>query len=250
MLRSTNELKGYEIEAKDGTIGKVHEFLFDDTSWTFRYLVVNTGSWLSERLVLIPLLALDKPDWHTQSLPVALTKEQIEDSPSIDTDKPVSRQQETSLFAHYGLTAYWLVPAHMGMGAFGVPATVVRDIEEEENESAAKYDPHLRSTWVVTGYQIQATDGEIGHVEDFIFEDEVWHIRYLVVDTKDWLPAKKVIVTPTWIDKVDWDEKKVAVNLNRDEVKQSPEFDYDKPINREYEVRLYDSYGRPRYWES
>jgi hypothetical protein len=112
-----------------------------------------------------------------------------------------------------------------------------------------KGDPHLRSTREVIGYHIRATDGKIGHVEDFIADDESWTIHYMVVDTQTWLRGKRVLIAPAWVSKVDWVEKSVYVNLRKESVKDSPEFDPTKPINREYEVRLYDYYGRPRYWE-
>jgi hypothetical protein len=116
----------------------------------------------------------------------------------------------------------------------------------EEEESG---DSHLRSVQEVAGYHIQATDGEIGHVEDFILDDETWMLRYVVVDTRNWLPGRKVIVPPSWVESVDWANRKVSVDFTREEVRTSPEYDPAAPVNREYEVRLYDFYGRPKYWE-
>jgi hypothetical protein len=167
--------------------------------------------------------------------PVKLTKEQVEKSPHIHADQPVSRQMEGDLYGYYGWLPYW----HAGAYAAAVAASA---------SSEQDGDPHLRSTKQVIGYHIQATDGEIGHVEDFVFDDETWTIRYLVVNTQNWLPGKSVLVSPQWVKEVSWAERKVHLDLKRGVIEESPEFDPSVPVNREYEVRLYDYYGRPHYW--
>ena len=170
-----------------------------------------------------------------------LTKEQVKNSPGIDADKPVSRQQQVDLHAYYGWPPYWSIPIVPPPIPVSAP---LRETPVQQDQG----DPHLRSTKEVTGYRIQATDGEIGHVEDFILEDQDWLIRYMVVDTKNWLPGRKVLISPRWIESVSWSEKKVHLALSRESVKNSPEYDQAAPVNREYEVRLYDYYGRPTYW--
>ena len=240
MLRSINSIEGFDIQAKNGSIGEMEEFLFDDTSWEIRYLVVNTGDWLIDRLVLISPVALGSPDWETEKFPVFLRKEQIENSPNMEKEKPVSRQMQAELHEYYGWPGYVYAP---------FPAPKYPKIKTEKAESNQEGDPHLRSTAEVEGYHIQAIDDEIGHVEDFIIDDKEWLIRYIVVDTRNWLPGKKVLVTPRWIQNIDWIEEKVFVDLKKEEVKNSPEYDPTTPINREYEIRLYDYYGRPKYWE-
>jgi hypothetical protein len=97
----------------------------------------------------------------------------------------------------------------------------------------------------VTGYHIEAKDGAIGHVEGFILDDEDWMIRYMVVDTRSWLPGKKVLIAPCLIRSVHWDESKVCLDLSRELVEGGPEYDPSAPVNREYEKRWYDYYGRP-----
>lgn len=249
MLRSTKELRGYTIRAIDGDIGKVHEFYFDDLAWIVRYLVVDTGKWLPGRKVLLWPGVLGQPDWETQSLPVGLTKEQVEYSPVIGTDEPVSRQMEVDLHTYYGWTPYW----RGGLPVFGLRAAaaaemIVPSAEEKDKTEEKEADPHLRSTREVIGYHIQARDGEIGHVEDFVVDDEAWFIRYLVIDTRNWLPGRKVLVAPAWAEQVSWVERKVHVDLGHETIKNGPEFNPSMPVNREYEVRLYDYYGRPYYW--
>lgn len=247
MLRLEKELRGYAIRARDGEIGKVHAFLFDDLSWTVRYLVANTGNWLDQRLVLISPAALRQPDWTDRALPVALSMAQVERSPDIDLDKPVSRQMEIELHQYYSWPVYW---PETGVGFVGAPIAASPEAEKKDSgdEEEEKGDPHLRSTREISGYHIHARDGEIGHVEDFVVDDGNWSIRYVVVDTKNILPGKQVLVAPAWIEKVKWDGAEVHVDLMRKRVQNSPEFVPDAPVNREFEERLYDFYGRPKYW--
>jgi sporulation protein YlmC with PRC-barrel domain len=252
MLRRVKELQGYTIRATDGDIGHVDEFYFDDEKWTVRYLVVDTGGWLSGRQVLISPIALGEANWQERRLHVKLTRQQVENSPDIDTDRPVSRRQEIGYFQYYGWPYYWGGPGIWGgamvPGYLAVPAAAQEVVEEERRRAEQEGDPHLRSTKDVTGYTIQARDGEIGQVSDFILDDESWTIRYLVVDTGGWLPGKKVLVPPPWIEQVSWAEAAVSVDLSRDTIKNGPEWDPDAPISREYEERLHGYYGRSPYW--
>ncbi len=247
MLRSIKELRGYKLIARDGKVGEVHEFYFDDRAWVMRYAVVDTGNWLAGRRVLISPHSLEQPDWEKKQIDVKLTRKQIEGSPSIDAKKPVYRQHEMELMQYYSWPNYWeVVGTHIPETAL----LIARAEKDQKDKYKTHDNPHLRSTREVSGYYIQARDGEIGHVDDFIAEDENWIIRYVVVDTKNWLPwSKEVILSPSWIKKIDWADEKVYLDLKRNLIEKSPEFDPSKPVNREYEVRLYDFYGRPKYWE-
>ncbi|MGC9364361.1 MAG: PRC-barrel domain-containing protein [Fidelibacterota bacterium] len=247
MLRSINEIVGYSLDAEDGNIGKCWDFLFDDKFWTVRYMVADTGKWLPGRKVIISPISLGEPDWSAQAFPVRLTKKQIENTPGLDEAEPVSRQHEIRFFKYYGWPYYW-GGAHV-WGAVAFPG-LLYDRKPVDSDSVDKEsgDEHLRSAREVTGYYIQARDGEVGHVEDFILDDDAWIIRYLVVDTRNWLPGKKVLLAPDWIESIDWSCQKVVVDLTQEEIKASPEYDPKVPVNREYEERLYDFYGRPMYW--
>jgi hypothetical protein len=247
MLRNVTHLKGFTIRARDGDMGIVDQFYFDDESWAIRYLVVNAGDWLGGRLVLVSPLALRKTDWQSRLLDVALTKKQVEDSPPIDTHKPVSRQHEAVFLGYYGYPSYWAAPNYPA--ALAVQQEAMAEAEElrarAEREPA---DSHLRSTSAVTGYHVSAADGEIGHVRDFIVDDETWAIRYLEVDTLNWWPGKKVLVSPQWINRVSWADSKVYVDLTRETIQNGPEWVESIPVTREYEHRLYDYYARSPYW--
>jgi sporulation protein YlmC with PRC-barrel domain len=241
MLRSIDEQLGYNVIAADGEMGKVYDILFDDETWEIRYLVVEAGSWLSSRRVLIAPAALGQPDWGLREFPVALTMQQVEKSPDIDLDKPVSLQHQVKLHEYYSWPAYWMPEPTPGPAA---PPRV--PVPEPQTQHV---DSHLRSCREVSGYHIQALDGEIGHVEDFILDDESWLIRYMIVDTRNWLPGKKVLISPSWIDNVSWSNRSVYVEPLREVIQTAPEYDPAAPVNREYEIQLYDYYGRPVYWE-
>jgi hypothetical protein len=254
MLRSLSEIRGYAIEALDGRIGDAHDFLFDDQGWTARYIVVDTARWLPGRKVLVPPMTVARPDWRARVLPANMTREQIEKSPPISADEPVFRQHEIALYEHYGWAPYWPIAGTYGLAAGEMPPGVMSETAAREQARASataqeeRGDPHLRSSREVEGYHIRAADGEIGHVEDFILDDAEWIIRYIVVDTRNWLPGRKVLVAPLWFDGVSWEDRRVDVALTREEVKNSPEYNPAEPVNRTYEERLYDYYGRPRYW--
>jgi hypothetical protein len=247
MLLSVKEIKNYILRAEDGEVGRCKDFLFDDEHWTVRYMVADSGKWLPGRKVLISPISLNKPDWGSKRFAVRLTKEQIEEAPDLDQDAPVSRQYEIKWAKSYGYPIYW-----SGEDIWGPAATpeVLYDqmLPESEEDAPSSDDEHLRSVAEVTGYHIQALDGEIGHVEDFILDTATWTIRYLVVDLVNWLPGRKVLVASEWITAVSWHESKVSVDLTRAQIKASPNYDPSTPVNREYEVQLYDFYGRPKYW--
>lgn len=200
MLRSSKDLRGYTLHATDGDIGTVADFYFDDARWTVRYLVADTGGWLSGRQVLISPLALGAADWQERRLHTTLTREQVEHSPGSDTDQPVSRQHESELARYYRWPYYW--GAAEAWGGYTYPyelmaATAAAEADRQEPPAEEEHgDPHLQSVREVTGYRIGARDGAIGHVEDFIVDDQSWAIRYLVVDTRDWLPGKRVLIAP------------------------------------------------------
>ncbi len=255
MLRTMKDLHGFTIGASDGDIGSVKDFYFDDVSYTVRYVVVDTGGWLSGRQVLLSPIAFRAMDWEHRRITAALTKAQVEKSPDIDTEKPVSRQHEAAYYGYYGYDPYWEGSNLWGaspypyLGPGSAPSAAELEHEGRWNWAAKdRSDPHLRSSRAVTDYYIQATDGDIGHVKDFLVDDRFWAIRYMIVDTSNWWAGKNVLVAPAWITEVDWDRSKVHVAITRARITNSPEYDPARPVERAYETQLYDHYGQPRYW--
>jgi len=228
MERNVNNLIGQNLEATDGEIGKVEDFYFDDDTWTIRYLVVTTGGWLSGRKVLISLHALVPHSASSAIFQVNLTKEQVRNSPDIDTDKPVSRQQEEELANHYLWQPYWGTGFYQG-GVWGVipstPSIDLSTVRDLETKTSSPGDQHLRSCKEVTGYHIHTTDGDIGHVNDFIMDDQTWKISYLVVDTHNLIGGKKVLIAVTRIEEVQWGNSKIVTDLTVDTIKNSPAID-------------------------
>jgi sporulation protein YlmC with PRC-barrel domain len=250
MLWNASAIKGYAIEASDGDIGTVSDFLFDDASWLVRWLVVDTGNWLSGRKVLLPPSVLGRLYAKDRVFAVKLTVEQVKDSPDIDTDRPVSRQMETSVYDYYGWSPYWGTGFYMGgygymPGAEMASPYLGAERRDEEIGAAQQRDEdvHLRSIAAVTGYHIHASDGEVGHVEDLLVDDADWSIHYLVVDTKNWWPGKKVLIPPQSARQIDWTDRLVNLDVDRQKVKDSPTYDASRTIDGAYEDRFRNYYG-------
>jgi hypothetical protein len=203
MLWNASAINGYAIQASDGPIGTVSDLLFEDVGWVIRWLVVDTGYWLSGRKVLLPLSALGQPDRALRQFSINLTMEQVKDSPAVDTDQPVG------------------------------------SADTQPNEG----DPHLRSIKAITGYHIHATDGEIGHVEDFLVDDGGWSIRYITVDTRNWWPGEKVLIAPGSVREIDWADRLIHLDVNRQKVKGSPPYDPSVTVDGAYEEKFLTYYG-------
>lgn len=249
MIRSIKDLQGYRIHSIDGDIGKVSEFYFDDKDWTVRYMVVDAGTWLEDRLVLVSPIAVSSVNWDTHEVEVSLTRDQVQHAPDIDTHMPISRQNEEAFHKYYGWPFYWageglwggaMVPGALYGIPFVGPAVDVSP-EQKQAETLQEQPPggeqtppdtRLRNTREVLGYGIEARDGDIGHLSDMLIDDESWRISYLVIDTSNWLFGKKVIIPPTWVRQMNWADQQVTVDLDRDTIKNSPEFDPEIILNR------------------
>jgi len=255
MLRSTQEMKNYAIGATDGEVGHVTDFFFDDQSWVIRYLVVETGSWLMSRKVLISPFALQQADWMHKRLPVRITREQVKHSPDIDTQKPVSRQHEIAFADYYGYPYYWGGNGLWGEGLYA-PLLMSRQdvgcVPLKEDSAIPPYlrnDPHLRSCHSIVGYHIHASDGNIGHLQELLVDEETWSVRYLVVDTSDDWVGHEVLIAPAWVKHIQWEESRITLDLLQQRVKDSPRFDSSAQLNRLQETAIHQHYQRPTYWE-
>jgi uncharacterized protein YrrD len=209
-LRRTKDLHDFTIAATDADVGKVHDLYFDERDWNIRYIVVQMGELLPGRKVLISLKDLKEPIWMPLHIRVNLTSIEVETSPEIELHEPVSRQHQKG--------------------------------------KKASDDPHLRSAREVVGYHLMATDGEIGHVEDFLFDDEHWKIRYAIIDTSNWWDGRRVLLRPQWIKCLSWSDTKIYVDMSRKKIRNSPEWDPNQPLSREYELHLHMYHGGQPYW--
>ncbi|MCW5965870.1 MAG: hypothetical protein KIT83_17665 [Bryobacterales bacterium] len=232
-MHSLNGILGFKLHTDEDQFGGVHDIYFDDQRWTVRYIVVDTGTWLAGRQVLISPTSAGVPDWGRKRLPVSLNRVQIENSPPVSEDKPVSRQLEEDLAQYFGWPRYWAATGFAGMPASPLPhdapglsMETPEEAAERRREGAPEQqgDPHLQSLREVTGYRIKVRDGEIGHVEDFIADMTEWRIRNLLVDTRNWLPGKEVLVACADITDIDWPAGQVSVNMTKEQVQNAPAY--------------------------
>ena len=249
MLWDASAINGYSIEASDGRIGTVSDMLFDDAGWAIRWLVVDTGNWLAGRTVLLPLSALVRPDRALRRFLVELTMQQVKDSPDVKTDQPVSRQTEAHIYNYYSWDPYW------DNNFFPISEVMVTSFTEllhppgyaphypDSADAQPNDDPHLRSIAVVTGHHVHATDGEIGHVEDFLVDDSDWNVRYLIVNTRNWWPGEKVLISPRSVREIGWTDKLVHLDVNCQKVRGSPSYDPSVTVDGAYDEKFLTYYG-------
>lgn len=250
MLRSLKGLADFRVDASDGPVGRVHDFYFDDDRWAVRYLVVETGGFLLRDRVLVSPIAVTEIDATTDSITLRLDREQVAASPDVDHDKPVSRQHEIDYYNHFRWPYYW-----RGGGIWGVapiPSQLISLPRPDTDPSAStggqreadRGDPHLRSVREVRGYRLEARDGEVGHVEDFLIDETNWALRYLVVDTVNWWPSKSVLVSPHWASAISWSLRKVRVEIPEEELRTAPAYAGPARVDAEAEARIERHYGR------
>ena len=260
MFRSEKEIEGVAIGAVDGTIGKVEQLVFDDRNWAIRYIVVDIGSWLSGKRVLLSPAAIDKIG--TDALYVKNSKDQIKNSPSFESIELVSRQEEMELHDYYSWPYYWAYPqTYNSLGGAlypGLAPPLTHPVQESITEEALKKDreqershrkSHLRETKEVRRYTIMATDEEIGRVGDFITDMNNWVIRYLVIEAGSLFHEKKFLIAPQWTGGIDWGESVVYVIRDSQTIRNAPAYDSKVPITRDYEEKIYDYYKAEKYWE-
>ena len=255
MLRSMRAMEDYSIEATDGIAGRVTDFYFDDDTWVIRYLIVALAGGVPPggapsgdaplRKVLISPIAIGAPNWSAKLLPVAATQSQIRGSPAIDTDKPVSRQQEMGYLGYYGYGAYWGGGGLWGAGMY--PDVLQAGLQAQQSAeivSGHQDDPHLRSGNTVMRYYVHASDGDIGHVQGFLVDEKTWSIQYLIVNTSNWWLGNEVLLSPAWIADVSWTESIVSIDLTRQAIKDAPVYDSNVPLDREREALIHEHYRR------
>ncbi len=227
MLRRIRDQEGWTVAARDGDdVGTVRDFYFDDQRWTVRYLVLETGDWFTGQYILTSPMAIDAMDWQNARVRLNLTRDRVENAPPVRFDHPITRGYESAYSAYYGYPIYWAGPALWGPAAspYMIPSPAAPASLTDEQRRPEDDEQHVRSVKEVSGYHIAATDGEIGHVEDFLFDDETWSIRYLVVDTSNWIGGRTILLPPDWVSRVDWPQRRVYVDVSREAVRRSPDY--------------------------
>lgn len=253
MLRTLNYLKNFSIHATDGNVGKTQDFYFDDQHWVVRYLVVETGTWMWSKKVLLSPISIKHCDWEKKELSVAISKSQVKDSPDLDLHKPVSRQNEIDYLCYYGLPPYW-----GGTGIWGGYSTAYMMAQGNSSECVSaeelKKNPpdnhHLRSNSEVMNYHIEAVDGGLGHLQGMLVDPENWAIRYLIINTSNWWLGHLILIAPEWIKEVNWVNSKFYVDMTQAQIKNAPHYDPDAVLSREVEEKLHIHHGRDGYWKT
>lgn len=248
MLLTESALGGFHLEAVDGDVGIIKDCLFDDRSWTVRWFVVDTGLWLTGRKILIHPSAVTHVDFESRRIFVKLTKLQIDQSPNATSDEPVSRQWENSVYDYYGWNPFWgNTGYYLGYpgtpGKEREPVAVDHEVAAPEADGPDEGDAHLRSAHALNGYHVQAKDGAIGHVGNFLVDDATWRIRYIVVDTKDWWFGQQVLLAPTSVSDIAVVDRTIDVKISREQVKSSPPWNPLEHVHHDYERRLNAHYG-------
>jgi sporulation protein YlmC with PRC-barrel domain len=223
MLQNTSTLYGYALATSDGVIGHVKDFYFDDQTWVIRYLVADTGSWLSGRLVLLSPHAFGALDEEKKNLHVKLTKKQIENSPTPESHQPISRQYETDYYRYYGWPVYWEGDAMWGLGGFPMVLPPSKDAMEAHLKFQHRQDKHLQSAKAVDGYGIHATDGELGTVTGFMVDEKSWAIRDLVVEAGHWYSGKEILIAPGKVTRISYVDSSVFVDLTKADIERTAE---------------------------
>ncbi|MFG0290782.1 MAG: PRC-barrel domain-containing protein [Rhodopirellula sp. JB044] len=226
MLISTDRLLGVELNGTDESVGSIHDLMFDDETWVVRHIVVDTGHWLPGRQTLLPPAVLVDTDWRAGIANVPLTRQQVKDGPSVESERPVSRQKEMELYQHYDVPYYWGPAGASLVGGAYMPmplAAGLLPMSEQPTQEGERI--HLRSVNEVKGYYIRGNDDYVGHVEEMMIDVSNWSVQQLVVDTRNWLPGKKVLINRDQITAISWEEATVTVSMSRDQIKNAPSYE-------------------------
>lgn len=246
-----NRLTGYHLKALDGDFGKLVALYFDDKNWIVRYFVARSTEWLvGRKLLIVPTLITDI-DPKDKIIDVDLTLQQVENSPLLEAreigdEEYISLNYEQEIYRYYRLLPYWhsepaIIP--MGDSSNSNSNPNPNEIKLVETSESFAHRP-LHSSEELKNFGLHATDGNIGHIADLIIEEESWRIRYLEINTHHWLPGKHVLLAPAWIKKIDWQNKTVLVDLDCNAIKTAPDYEPAKIISRQYQLDLYQHYGK------
>jgi len=249
MLKPISSFLGSSVYAKNTLIGKVEDFYFDDQSWAIRYMIVNTGGWLAGKQVLVSPLGIQSGDSDHRRIELNMSPEQVQHSPSINSEMPVSKQQEAEYYDYFHWPYYW-----HGAGIWGIAPSIEDALDrpfpiELRSKEIEQPHNHLRDLKEILKYHIRATDRQFGHVNDFMFDDRDWVIRYFVIKSSSWFSTNRTLISTKWIEGIRWEDRVFQVGLHSKKMKGAPQFRPDLPIDRSYENKLHEYYNQPIYWE-
>jgi hypothetical protein len=258
MITTVERLRRYAIHATDGDIGHIDNIFFDDANWAIRYVVVNVGNWLIRQYILLQPSIIDHLEPEGQIAVVPLSREQIQNSPEIDPQQPLSRDNEESLHQYFDWEPYWRTLPMMtaGLSEYVAPVPIdtppegdMSEAAKEEEETAVSVT--LRSSKEVISYNVFANDSQdaIGYVENLLIDTERWYVRYIVAQTGTWLSGRRVLLAPQWVRQVSWADASIYLSLSNEQISQSPDYDPQARLLREYEAALYGHYDKRPYWE-
>ena len=217
MLKNSEDLFHFQLKAKDKEVGHCQDILFSDNSWEVKYIVVNAGEFLHKKKVLVPPKTIERPDWGSHEIVINLTDEELKSSPLLDEHQPVSKQLEDQLMTYYR-ARYQRWQGYWEETNVPPPVLPTEGLTEESEET------HLRSVKELDNYAIHATDGNIGHVEGFLF-DESWHIRYIIINIRMLgLTVREIIFSPKWVTKIDWATEEIYIDHSIADIKKSPSY--------------------------
>lgn len=243
MLFRTSELHGMTLQARDDELGRVKDVIFDDETWIVRYLVADTKRWLPGKKVLLRPESFGRVDLEGKSIAIDLTKKQIQDSPLLEDDAPVSRYKEHALHIYFGWPLYWVPTAEQGADAVTPDGAALTDPKPAVADDAVSDDAQLRSEREVRGYRIEVNDETLGHVHDFLVDNGDWRLRYVVLSTGTWLSGEKRLMPASYVEAVDWASARITTTLHADALRALPKYEDATPIDSDYERRLAQALG-------
>lgn len=239
-----NTVYGSSLQAKNGEIGSIDDVYFDDKDWKIRYLITDNSNFLPGRRVLISPASTDKINFERKAIQVKLSKKDIEKSPVVNQGLLPSRETEIELKSYYNWPVYWGSGFLIGAGDLRENQASMRGSKKE-----IEVESNLKSCNEIMGFSIESKNKTIGYLNNYLFDDESWEIRYLVVDTKNWLlKERKILLAIDWIEKFDWDQSVFVTDLKSKAIRESPVYNPGETLKRDYETKLFDHYHKPKYW--
>ena len=248
MLKFSSALRGYAIETSDGEVGTIADFLVDDRTWRTRWLVVDTGTWLTGRMVLLHPASIVHADHERRALSVGLTRAQVEGSPELSEHEPVSMQMERHLYDYYGwepMATEYSFGANPIASKYSAPPFFAVAPAAEVAVAEDDCDPHLRSLEAINAYHVVGAEGALGKVENLMMDEADWRVPYLVVDTGHWWSGKHVLVSRHAVKEISWADREISVDITRAQVKASPPWSAIGDVDKDYEKDLHDHYDWP-----